>query len=191
MLYSRFGINYNSLDAMYRRGSILLWSDCLNDSATAAAVGIPCRTHLRVCTAETVVHALKDGGSSKKQADSRTGARRHVERQVVDRDTIIRTGCGKLISQFRDLAMVRDHLLGAGPADSLAYPRRTQSETVDAGTWTGDHCARLDRRRRVSKDGYIVESRASPLNVHLAAWPAAAPQDTGLYRGTGSPVLAG
>lgn len=87
--------------------------------------------------------------------------------------------------------MVRYHLLGAGPADILACRRWTQSETVDAGTWTGDHCARLDRRRRVSKDEYIVKSRASPLNVRLAAWPAAAPQDTGLCRGTGSPVLAG
>lgn len=27
ILFSRYGINYNELDPMYRRGSILLWDD--------------------------------------------------------------------------------------------------------------------------------------------------------------------
>ena len=37
MLHSRFGINYNSLDAMYRRGSIYLWSTEPEEGSTVGS----------------------------------------------------------------------------------------------------------------------------------------------------------
>jgi tRNA(His) guanylyltransferase len=53
LLFSRFGINYNDIDALYRKGSILLWEVCalcLKDNTSDADDVILC---LRLQTADS------------------------------------------------------------------------------------------------------------------------------------------
>lgn len=40
MLFSRFGLNYNTVDPMYKKGSIVMWEDESRVEAPDASVGV-------------------------------------------------------------------------------------------------------------------------------------------------------
>ena len=67
LLFSEFGINYNSLPELYRKGTVLLWlpldqSDTLTDPISSNAVATNTKSHAATTSALVISDSERDGG---------------------------------------------------------------------------------------------------------------------------------